>query len=87
LAPELHDLLPDEAVEDAAWTLNAPTGESECVLQEPTQIGLKGQVNHPGFYELKRMWVEHLQGVTHVDPPGIGFEVRGMPEVVRRRLA
>ena len=71
---------------DVAEMTDVPAGESECVLQQPTQIGLKGQVDHPGFYELKRLWVEHLQGVTHVDPPEIGFEVRGTPEVGRWRL-
>jgi hypothetical protein len=26
--------------------------------------------------------VAHLSGVTHMDPPEIGFEVRSAPEVV-----
>jgi hypothetical protein len=25
--------------------------------------------------------VEHLRGVTHLEPPGISFEVKGTPEV------
>ena len=58
---------------------DVPAGASECVLQEPTQIGLQGRAMHPGFYDLKRLRVEHLQGVTHVEPPRIGFEVRGTP--------
>ena len=72
---------------DVVEITDVPARESECVLQEPTQVGLKGRVDHPGFYELKRLRVEHLQGVTHVDPPGIGFEVRGTPEVVGWRLS
>jgi hypothetical protein len=72
---------------DVAQMTEVPTNESECVLQEPTQIGLKGRVDHPGFYELKRLRVEHLQGVAHVDPPAPGFEVRGTPEVVGWRLS
>ena len=59
-----------------------PAGASECVLQKPTQTGLQGRADYLGFYELKRLRVEHLRGVTHVDPPGISFEVRGTPEVV-----
>lgn len=59
---------------------------SDCVLQEPTQIGLQGRTAYPGFYELKRLRVEHLRGVTHMEPPEISFEVRGTPEVVGWRL-
>jgi hypothetical protein len=55
-------------------------------VQKPTQIGLQGRADYPGFYEMKRLRVEHLQGVTHVEPPEIGFEVRGTPEVVGWRL-
>ena len=66
---------------DAVELTDVPAGASECVLQEPTQFGLQGRVNCPGFYELKRLRVEHLRGVNHVDPPGIRFEVRGIPEV------
>jgi hypothetical protein len=31
--------------------------------------------------------VEHLSDITDVDPPRIGFEVRGTPEVVGWRLS
>jgi hypothetical protein len=55
-------------------------------VQKPTQIGLQGRTEYPDFYEMKRLRVEHLQGVTHVEPPEIGFEVRGTPEVVGWRL-
>jgi hypothetical protein len=65
---------------------DVPTEASDCVLQEPTQIGLQGRADYPGSYELKRLRVEHLRGVTHVEPPRIGFEVRGTPEVVGWRL-
>ncbi len=65
---------------------DVPAEASECVLQEPTQIGLQGRVAYPGFYELRRLRVEHLRGVSQVDPPEIGFEVRGTPEVVGWRL-
>ena len=63
-----------------------PSGASECFLQKPQQPALQGRASHPGFYELKRLRVEHLRGVTHVEPPRIGFEVRGTPEVVGWRL-
>src|SRR5215213_965716 len=46
-----------------------------------------GPVNRPGFYRLERLRVEHLPGVTHVDPPRIGFEVKATLEVVGWRLA
>ena len=55
-------------------------------MQKPTQTALQGRAGHPGFYELKRLRVEHLRGVTHVDPPEIGFDVRSTPEVVAWRL-
>jgi hypothetical protein len=64
-----------------------PAGVSECILQKPTQAGLRGRAEHPGFYKLKRLRVEHLRGVVHLDPPEIGFEVRGKPEVVGWHLA
>jgi hypothetical protein len=59
-----------------------PTEASWCLLQRPTQTALRGTATEPGFYELKRLRVEHLGGVTHVGPPEIGFEVRATPEVV-----
>jgi hypothetical protein len=65
---------------------DVPAGASECVLQDPAQIGLQGRADYPGFYELKRLRVEHLRGDTHVDPPEISFEVGGTPEVVGWRL-
>jgi len=71
---------------DVMELMEVPAGASECVLQEPMQIGLQGRADYPGFYELKRLRVEHLSGVTHVDPPEISFEVRGTPEVVGWRL-
>jgi hypothetical protein len=64
-----------------------PARLSECVVQEPTQIALQGRADHPGVYRLRRLEVEHLLGVTHVNPPGICFEVKGTPEVVGWRLA
>ena len=66
---------------------DVPARMSECVLQEPTQTALQGRANHPGVCELWRLKVEHLQGVTYVSPPEISFEVKGTPEVARRRLA
>ncbi len=71
---------------DVAELTDVPAGASECVLQEPTQTGLHGRADYPGVYELKLLRVEHLWGVTHLDPPGIGFEVRGTPKVVGWRL-
>jgi hypothetical protein len=66
---------------------DVPIRMSECLLQKPTQTALQGQAAYPGVYALQRLRVEHLRGVTHVDPPGISFEVRGTPEVVGWRLA
>ena len=71
---------------DVMELTDVPASVSECVLQKPTQTGLQGRADYPGFYELKRLRVEHLSGVTHVDSPGISFEVRGTPEVVGWRL-
>jgi len=66
---------------------DVPTRMSECILQQPAQTALQGRATYPGVYELRRLRVDHLRGVTHVDPPGISFEVRGAPEVVGWRLA
>jgi hypothetical protein len=71
---------------DVAQLTDMPAGVSQCFLQKPTQTSLRGRAAHPGFYELKHLRVEHLRGVTHVEPPRIGFEVRGTPEVVAWRL-
>jgi hypothetical protein len=72
---------------DVAELTDVPARMSECVLQEPTQIALQGHAAYPGVYELRRLRVEDLQGVTHVDLSGISFEVRGTPEVVGWPLA
>ena len=72
---------------DVAELTDVPDEASDCVLQEPTQIGLQGRAAHPGFYRLERLRVEHLSGVTRLDPPRICFEVKGTPEVVGWRLA
>jgi hypothetical protein len=72
---------------DLAELTDVPAGTSECVVQKPTQIGLQGRAAYPGLYEMKRLRVEHLRGVTYVDPPCIGFEVRSTPEVVGWRLS
>ena len=71
---------------DVLELTDMPAEESWCFLQKPTQAALQGRAAHPGFYELKRLRVTHLRGVTHVPPPEIGFEVRAMPEVVAWRL-
>jgi hypothetical protein len=67
---------------DVMELTDMPGGASECFVLEPKQTSLRGQANHPGYYELRRLRVEHLRGVTHMDPPEIGFEVRDTPEVV-----
>ena len=67
---------------DVAELTDMPAEESWCFLQRPTQTALRGRAAQPGFYELKRIRVSHLWGVTHVDPPEIGFEVKSTPEVV-----
>ena len=59
-----------------------PVWSSEGIVVKSKQASIRGQADHPGYYELRRLRVEHLRGVTHVDPPGIGFEVRDTPEVV-----
>src|SRR3712207_8323602 len=69
---------------DVAELTDVPVGVSECFLQKPTQTALQGRVSRPGFYELKRLRVEHLRGVTYVDPPGIVFEVRSTPAEIGR---
>jgi len=71
---------------DVAELTDMPSAGSECFLQKPKQTSLRGRATHPGFYNLKRLRVEHLGGVTHVEPPRIGFEVRGTPKVVAWRL-
>jgi hypothetical protein len=72
---------------DVTEFTEVPAGASDCVLQEPTQIGLLGRAAHPGLYRLERLRVENLSGITHVDPPRISFEVSGTPEVVGWHLA
>jgi putative DNA-invertase from lambdoid prophage Rac len=60
---------------DVVALTDEPAEESWCFLQRPTQTALQGQASQPGFYELKGLRVTHMWGVTHVDPPEIGFEV------------
>jgi hypothetical protein len=72
---------------DVAEFTEVPADASDCVLQEPTQIGLRGRAPYPGLYRLERLRVEHLSGSTHIDPPRISFEVSGTPEVVGWHLA
>jgi hypothetical protein len=72
---------------DVAELTDVPASVSECFVQKPTQTALQGRAAHPGLYEMKRLRVEHLRGVTYVDPPGIGFEVRGTLEVVGWRIS
>ena len=72
---------------DVAELTDVPASVSECFVQKPTQTALQGRAAHPGLYKMKRLRVEHLQGVTYVDPLGICFEVRGTPEVVGWRLS
>ena len=67
---------------EVAELTNIPAGVSECFWQEPRQTSLRGRAASPDFYELERLRVEHLRGVTHLEPPGISFEVKDMPEVV-----
>jgi hypothetical protein len=71
---------------DVVVSTDMAAGVSECFLQKPKQTSLWRQVTQPGFYELERFWVEHLRGVTHVDLPEIGVEVRCTSEVVGWRL-
>ncbi len=66
---------------------DVPTRASQCVLQDPSQTALRGRAAHPGVYELRRLEVKDLRGVTPVTPPETSFEVEGTPEVARRRSA
>ncbi len=66
---------------------DVPNSMAECVVQEPAQTALQGRVAYPGVYKLRGLRVEHLGGVTHVEPPEISFEARGSPEVVGWHLA
>jgi hypothetical protein len=72
---------------DLAEFTDVPAEASDCVSQEPAQIALQGRLVYPGSYNLERLRVEHLSGVTHVDPPRIGFEVKGTSDVVAWRLS
>ena len=72
---------------DIAELTDMPAGVSECFLQKPTQTSLRGRAAYPGFYELKGLRVEHLRGVTYLELPGIGFEVKDKPKVIDWRLA
>lgn len=71
---------------DVVELTDVPARMSECVLQEPSQTALQGRAGLPGVYRMRRLEVRHLQGVTYVRPPEIGFEVKGTPEVVGWRL-
>ena len=72
---------------DVMELTDMPGGMSECFVQKPKQTSLRGRAGCSGYYKLERLRVEHLSGVTHVDPPRIGFEVRETPQVVGWRLA
>jgi hypothetical protein len=72
---------------DLAEFTDVPVKASDCVSQEPAQIALQGRLAYPGSYNLERLRVEHLSGVTHVDPPRIGFEVKETSDVVAWRLS
>ena len=72
---------------EVAELTNMPAGVSECFWQEPRQTSLRGIAASPGFYELERLRVEHLRSVTHLEPPGIGFEVKDTPKVVGWQLS
>ena len=34
---------------------DVPTRVSQCVLQDPSQIALRGRAAHPGVYELRQL--------------------------------
>lgn len=73
---------------DVVELTDVPARMSECVLQEPSQTALQGRASDPGVYEMRQLKVKHLQGVTHVKPPEISFEVKATtPEVVGWSLA
>ena len=66
---------------------DVPARASQCVLQDPSQTALRGRAAHPGLYELRRLEVKDLRGVTRLTPPEISFEVVDAPEVAQRRPA
>jgi hypothetical protein len=72
---------------DVAELTDVSPETSDCVLQDPAQIGLQGRPAYPGTYTLERLRVEHLSGITHVDPPRMGFEVKETPKVLRWHIA
>ena len=54
------------------------------MLQDPSRTALWGRAERPGLYELRRLKVKDLQGVTDLNPPEVGFEVEDTPEAVGR---
>lgn len=66
---------------------DVPTRASQCILQDPSQTALRGRAAHPGVYDLRRLEVNDLRGVTNVAPPESSFEVQDTPEVAGRRPA
>jgi hypothetical protein len=72
---------------EAIELTDVPAKTSQCVLQDPSQTALQGRAARPGVYELRRLEVQDLRGVTHVHPPEISLEVEDTQEAVERRPA
>jgi hypothetical protein len=72
---------------EAIELTDVPAKASQCVLQDVSQTALQGRASHPGVYELRRLEVKDLLGVTHVNPPELSLEVQDTPEVADRRPA
>jgi hypothetical protein len=72
---------------EAIELTDVPAKASQCVLQDPSQTALQGRAARPGVYELRRLEVQDLRGVTRVNPPEISLEVEDTPEAVERRPA
>jgi hypothetical protein len=72
---------------EAIVLTDVPATASHCVLQDPSQTALQGSAARPGVYELRRLEVQDLRGVTHVNPPEISVEVEDTPEAVEQRSA
>jgi hypothetical protein len=72
---------------EAIELTEVPATASQCVLQDPSQTALQGRVARPDVYELWRLEVQDLRGVTPVNPPEISLAVENTQEAVERRPA
>ena len=69
---------------EAIELTEVPAKASQCVLQDPSQTALQGRAARPGVYALRRLEVQDLRGVTHVNPPEISLEVEDTQDAAPR---